>query len=142
MNSFVEELDRRIAEAERRFQAVVAERTRLVQEEQTLGAQLTALRTIRDGEVKGNGHNPAAVVNDKPVPIPLSTNGHKREKNVGETVLSYIRESGDTGITRREIAARLETDKIKVHRNYPYVVISKLKERDLIDERNQKLSLK
>jgi len=142
MNSFIEELNRRIAEKEKRFQEVVAERTRLVQEEQALGAQLMALKTIREGELKGNGHSTVPPENAKQVSTSLPTNGHKNDKSVRVTILRYIRESGDPGITRKDIAARLEADKIKVHRNYPYVVISKLKEKDLIDERNQKLSLK
>jgi len=141
MSQVIDHLRRRIEEADRDYQATIRKRLDVLKLEQTLQKELEGYRTALEGEMRRAGIVVPDAGERASAQQPISANGHKRG-SANATILGYIGEAGKAGITRQEIFSRLASEGIKVHKNYPYVVISKLKEDELIEERDGKVILK
>lgn len=140
MSQIIDHLKRRIAEAEAEYRAVGVQRQEVMKLEQKLHREIDGYKAALEGELRRSGQAPVNTVTEKPTEGgSVITNGHG---SAVQTILGYIQTAGSKGITRRDIATNLANDGVEVHRNYPYVVISKLKEKELIEERNERLFLK
>jgi|SRR6267142_198847 len=132
--SFIDYLKMRIEEAQRELTGVTQKKIAVEQQEATLlkdieGYQSTLAAEERRGGMTSDQPTPAMTQSSLP---PQSNNGHT--SNATKSILSYVRAAGARGITRIEIKNALDRDGISVHPNYPYVVVSKLKENNKIKE--------
>jgi hypothetical protein len=150
MTDSIEAIDfikRRIAQAKLDLARVTEERKKSQQQELVLMKEVQNYEAVLAAEQRRGGTEVAsaapvfearsfstlaAVVNP-----PEETRVHPSSANplnATQAIHDYIRAAGTAGITRKEIRARLLMDGIRVHNNYPYVVLGKLKEANKIRE--------
>ena len=131
--SFIDYLKSRIEEAQLELVEATQKRLAAEQVEAQLIKDIEGYRSTLAAEERRGGTSLTAQVEVQPTQVPRqSNNGHT--PNATLSILSYVRSAGARGITRPEIKNALERDGISVHPNYPYVVISKLKENNKIRE--------
>ena|SRR5258708_35667464 len=131
--SFIDYLKSRIEEAQ--LELTDANQKKLAAEQQVavLLKDIEGYQHTLAAEERRSGTSLTAQLEVQPTPVPpQSNNGHA--SNATQSILSYVRVAGARGITRIEIKNSLERDGISVHPNYPYVVVSKLKENKKIKE--------
>jgi hypothetical protein len=147
MNEIIKHMTQRIEEARREYEKIHAQRVALSDQEQMLAADIKTWEKAKEAELRRSGGTvPAAAktqVATVVAPIAHSNgNGHgQTHESAIEAILYYIADAQERGITRKEIAIKLASDNIHVHRNYPYVAISKLKEKGLVEEQNGRLTV-
>jgi hypothetical protein len=138
MDDFIKLLQQRIEQARSLYDKVRSARIAMADKEEALRSDIRTWERALEAENRRTGK----VVAEKPETPHLageSSNGNGRPNSATEAVLAYIQAAGDRGMSRKEIAAKLLSDDFHVHRNYPYVVISKLKEKGFVEEQNERL---
>jgi hypothetical protein len=145
-NSLIELVKQRLASVktelaratQQRIDAHALENT-LIEEmrgyERTLAAELRR-NGVAPSESNENSQRPVDSRPEASAATPESNNGHK---SAAQSILSYIQAAGSRGMTRGEIKQALKSEGIKVHENYPYVVIAKLKNARKIREDGERL---
>ncbi len=141
-NSAIEFLKQRIAQAKEELGEASQKRLDAQKLESTLMNEIRGYEYALAGEMRRSGIA-VPVPSDAPpaqAALPVSgtesSNGHR---SAAGSIFSYIQNAGSRGMTRSEIKNALARDGIKVHKNYPYVVIAKLKESRKVKEEGERL---
>jgi hypothetical protein len=156
--TFVRVLQERLTKARAELEGVVSARTSLVQEEARLTAKIKAMEVLlqdenpnlADSVVIKPGLTPPPAPTRSTVPPPPSPPSRSSIPtpapcyplppsnspfsapplpiSIAGFIVNFIRNKNEAGTTHREIAEALTANNLRCHRNYPYVVIGKLKE--------------
>lgn len=122
----IDHLRGRIKEAQEEYGRTTKKRIELTQLEQKLFKEVEAYQLALEGEMRRNGipvhaQSETVIANSHTI-APL--NGQGSAKAI---IASHIREAGPAGTTHKNILGFLKSHGTQVHRNYPYVVVAKLK---------------
>jgi hypothetical protein len=136
----IEHLERRIHETELEYQEVFRQRAELMHREQELQKELRAYKVAIQCESRRIGVPLSEKLARETLEVKRSeeSGGYERGK-IGLAILNYLKGAGERGLTYKQIAQMLIADGIKAHRNYPYVVVGKLKDAGDVKDVNGKL---
>jgi hypothetical protein len=126
VDSITQYLKDKLDRAQRELQDVSAKRAALTAEEVRLNETIRALEVILKSE--------GATVSLAPARAPRAL-----LKPVNQFIAEFISGVNGKGTTHKEIAMALTTAGYKTHRNYPYVVVSKLKEEGKVIDKDGRL---
>lgn len=139
-SAFAKDLKGRLDKAHHQLQDVSAKRAAIQKEEVRLTNLINALQVLLHDEGQTSTFVPQRMTPPPKfesslelAPLP------KTEKSISQFIADFISMKNGTGTTHKEIAEALATDGYEHHRNYPYVVVSKLKDDGKVIEKEGKL---
>ena len=142
--TFVRDLKQRLDAARIQLKEVSTRRQAIMVEESNLQQMIRAMEVLLKAEekVSSGSVSPAslpvtgAVTVSPPIP---AINSIKSEQSISRFIADFIAIRNGDGTTHKEIAETLVASGYRCHRNYPYVVVSKLKNEGTVVEREGKL---
>jgi hypothetical protein len=134
MDSFIEDVKRRLAEDRKRLEKIISQRMALVSQEHVLGERIRAYEVLVRDE-----HNTTESQNLPSVEKPPSEGTSMATPSVVGFITKFISQRNGQGVTHKEIRDALLAANYKTHKNYQYVVVSNLKENGKVSEKKGKL---
>ena len=138
MVEVIDELRQELEEMKEEHKSISSQMSTLAEKQQTLTLDISACeRTIAKLSRKHGLPDSGLPAQSNPSALSVSNNGS--HISVQERIAEFIRNYGSTGTDYSSIRKFLMDQGIKVHKNYPYVCVSKLKESGKVREVGGKL---
>jgi len=147
MAGLISQLDERIAQTEREYDRARQKAIEAQATADTLAAELAAYRQARAAEERrqGKATTPAKTPTTQPSLVPgMTRQAIIARPGSGKTsvALATIAAAGPNGVSADDIANALQRFGLHFKRNYVFNITSRLKQKELIDQRGKRYYLK